>query len=58
VIAAALEPYMPRQSARLFDLLGVGGSSATAPFGAGLRRGDRVKPPLALFPRIEKAERA
>ncbi len=58
VIAGALEPYMPRQSAKLLDLLGVNGAQTYAPFGAGLKAGDRVKPPVALFPRIDTKDRA
>ncbi|MFZ1121001.1 MAG: class I tRNA ligase family protein, partial [Candidatus Binataceae bacterium] len=58
VIAATLEPFMPRQAARLLDLLGVDEAAAYAPFGAGLKLGDRVKAPVALFPRIDKADRA
>jgi methionyl-tRNA synthetase len=57
VIAATLEPFMPRQAAKLLDLLGVDEAAAYAPFGAGLKPGDRVKAPIALFPRIDKAER-
>jgi methionyl-tRNA synthetase len=56
VIAAALEPFMPRQSAKLLELLGVDEAVAYAPFGAGLKVGDRVKAPVALFPRIDKTE--
>jgi len=55
VIAATLEPFMPRQAAKLLELLGVDGTAAYAPFGAGLKRGDRVRAPVPLFPRIEKA---
>ena len=58
VIAATLEPFMPRQAAKLLDLLGVDEAAAYAPFGAGLKPGDRVKAPVALFPRIDKTERA
>jgi methionyl-tRNA synthetase len=57
VIAATLEPFMPRQAAKLLELLGVDERAADAPFGAGLKPGDRVKPPVALFPRIDKTER-
>jgi methionyl-tRNA synthetase len=58
VIAATLEPFMPRQAAKLLDLLGVDESAAYAPFGSGLKPGDRVKAPVALFPRIDKTDRA
>jgi hypothetical protein len=39
-------------------LLGVDEAVAFAPFGAGLKVGDRVKAPVALFPRIDKTELA
>jgi len=58
VIAATLEPFMPRRAAKLLDLLGVDEIAADAPFGAGLKPGDRVKAPVALFPRIDKTDRA
>jgi hypothetical protein len=48
---------MPRQARKIFDLLGVDEAAAYAPFGAGLKPGDRVKSTLALFPRIDKAAR-
>ena len=57
VIAATLEPFMPRQARKIFDLLNVDEATAYAPFGAGLKPGDRVKSTLALFPRIDKATR-
>ena len=57
VIAATLEPFMPRQAAKLLELLGVDETAADAPFGAGLKPGDRVKAPVALFPRIDKTDR-
>ncbi len=54
VIADTLEPFMPVTSRKIFDLLGVDGATARAAYGDGLRAGDKVKAPLALFPRIEK----
>ena len=58
VIADALEPFMPVTSRKIFDLLNVEGSAARAQFGAGLKPGHTVKPPIALFPRIEKTTKA
>jgi methionyl-tRNA synthetase len=54
VVADALEPFMPVMAPRLLDLLNVGRERAGLPFGQGLKPGDTVKPPAALFPRIEK----
>jgi methionyl-tRNA synthetase len=58
VVADALEPFMPRQAQKLLDLLNIDEATARLPFGMGLGPGHRVKAPLALFPRIEKKERA
>lgn len=58
VIAATLEPFMPRQAQKLLGLLAVDEAAASAPFGAGLRPGHRVNAPTPLFPRIEKKDRA
>jgi methionyl-tRNA synthetase len=54
VIADALEPFMPVTAGKIFDLLSVGGPSARAAYGEGLKPGSKVKAPVALFPRIEK----
>src|ERR1700687_6216957 len=43
VIAATLEPFMPRQARKIFDLLNVDEAAAYAPFGAGAKPGGRVK---------------
>jgi len=48
----------PNDLMRRIDLLGVDEIAADAPFGAGLKPGDRVKPPVALFPRIDKTDRS
>jgi methionyl-tRNA synthetase len=58
VTAGALEPFMPRMAARLAGLLNVDREMLRAPFGEGLKPGHRVKPPVALFPRIEKRAHA
>jgi methionyl-tRNA synthetase len=49
-----LEPFMPVSSARILDLLNCDAAIASAPFGEGLTSGHSVKPPVPLFPRIEK----
>lgn len=54
VTADMLEPFMPVAAANLADLLQVAEATLRAPFGKGLKPGHRVKPPIALFPRIEK----
>ncbi len=54
VIADSLEAFMPATSRKILDLLNVDQTTAHAPFGEGLKRGHRVKPPVPLFPRIEK----
>jgi methionyl-tRNA synthetase len=53
VIGYQLEPFMPVTSRRLLDLLNVDEAAAAAPFGQGIQPDHRVKPPAALFPRIE-----
>jgi methionyl-tRNA synthetase len=52
--AAALEPFMPVTAAKILDLLAVDETIAGAPFGQGIKVGHRIKPPVPLFPRIEK----
>jgi methionyl-tRNA synthetase len=54
VITYVLEPFMPVTARRIADLLNVDDELLRKPFGDGLKPGDRVKPPVALFPRIEK----
>ncbi|MGH8014165.1 MAG: class I tRNA ligase family protein, partial [Candidatus Binataceae bacterium] len=56
VAANALEPFMPVMARRILDLLNVDEQSAGLPFGEGLKPGHKVKPPIALFPRIEKTQ--
>ncbi len=54
-----VEPFMPVTAGKMFDLLGIDptdGRIARAPFGEGVKAGHRVKPPVALFPRIEKRD--
>jgi methionyl-tRNA synthetase len=58
LMATVLEPFMPRQSQKIFELLNVDESTAGVPFGSGIKAGHRVNPPVALFPRIERKERA
>jgi methionyl-tRNA synthetase len=53
VIASELEPFMPVTSLKLLELLNLSPESARAPFGHGIKAGHRVKPPVALFPRIK-----
>jgi methionyl-tRNA synthetase len=57
VAADTLEPFMPVTSRKMLDLLAVDEAASRAPFGQGIKRGHRVKPPVALFPRIEKPEK-
>ncbi len=52
IIASELEPFMPVTSKKLLDLLNVDVESASLPPGEGIKPGHRVKPPVALFPRI------
>ncbi len=54
VAADLLEPFLPTMSARLVDLLSVDEKTLRAPYGEGLKPGYRVKPPIPLFPRIDK----
>jgi methionyl-tRNA synthetase len=56
VAADLLEPFLPTMSAKLVDLLGVDEKTLRAPYGEGLKPGHRVKPPIALFPRLDKAK--
>jgi methionyl-tRNA synthetase len=53
VVADCIEPFMPVTSRRLLDLLNCDEEMARAPFEKGFQPGHRVKPPVALFPRIE-----
>jgi methionyl-tRNA synthetase len=54
VTADVLEPFMPTTAAKLADLLQADEMTLRAPYGTGFKPGHRVKPPIALFPRIEK----
>ena len=54
VAADLLEPFMPTMAAKLVDLLNVDAKTLRAPYGEGLKPGHRVKPPIVLFPRIDK----
>jgi len=54
VVADAIEPFMPVTARKIFDLLNVDETTARKPYGEGLKRGHRVKAPVALFPRREK----
>jgi methionyl-tRNA synthetase len=56
VAADLLEPFLPTMSAKLVDLLNVDEQTWRAPYGEGLKPGHRVKPPIPLFPRIDKAK--
>ena len=56
VVADALEPFMPVTSRKMMAMLAVDEHVARAPFGEGIRKGHRVREPIALFPRIEKAK--
>jgi len=58
VTADVLEPFMPTMAHRLIGLLDVDESTLRAPFGDGLKPGHRVKPAVALFPRIETKPRS
>ena len=54
VAADLLEPFLPTMAAKLVDLLNVDEATLRAPYGEGLKPGHRVKPPIPLFPRIDK----
>jgi len=54
VITDALEPFMPVTAGRIAEMLDVEETALRAPFGHGIKPGHRVKPPVALFPRIDK----
>jgi len=56
IVSDTLEPFMPVTASKLLDLLAIDEKIARAPFGQGLKVGHRVKPPMPLFPRIEKPE--
>jgi methionyl-tRNA synthetase len=58
VIADTLEPFMPVTSGKILALLNVDAATARMPFGAGIKPGHKVNPPIALFPRIEKPKSA
>jgi methionyl-tRNA synthetase len=58
VIADMLEPFMPVTSGKILALLNVDAATARQPFGAGIKPGHKVNPPVALFPRIEKPKPA
>ncbi len=57
VTAGVLGPFMPRAAQKLAGLLNADEAQLRAPFGQGLKPGHQVKPPAALFPRIEKDAR-
>jgi methionyl-tRNA synthetase len=54
-LARVLAPFLPDTSKDLHELLGLahGGGSLSAPWGQGFAPGHKVKPPKALFPRVE-----
>ncbi len=54
VAADLLEPFLPTMATKLVDLLNVDEATLRAPYGEGLKPGHRVKPPIPLFPRIDK----
>ncbi|HVC43417.1 MAG TPA: methionine--tRNA ligase [Candidatus Binataceae bacterium] len=54
VIADALEPFMPVTAGKIFAMLNVDDATARQPYGAGLKPGHKVNPPVALFPRRDK----
>ena len=56
VAADLLEPFLPTMAAKLVELLNVDEKTLRAPYGDGLKPGHRVKPPVALFPRLDKAK--
>jgi len=56
VAADLLEPFLPTMAAKLVDLLNVDEKTLRALYGEGLRPGHRAKPPIPLFPRIDKAK--
>src|SRR5579875_378078 len=54
VVADVLGPFMPVTARRIAEMLNVDDELLRRPFGEGLKPGHRVKPPVALFPRIER----
>ncbi|HLW69618.1 MAG TPA: methionine--tRNA ligase [Candidatus Binataceae bacterium] len=56
VLANTLEPFMPVTAQKIFAMLNVDEETARKPYGEGLKLGHKVNPPVALFPRIEKAK--
>ncbi|HUO06217.1 MAG TPA: methionine--tRNA ligase [Candidatus Binataceae bacterium] len=54
LIAVELEPYMPKTSWRILELLNLDEATARAPYREAIKSGHRVKPAIPLFPRIEK----
>ncbi len=56
IIAAQLEPFMPVTAGKIFDLLNVDEELARKPYGEGFKPGHKIKPPVPLFPRIEKSK--
>jgi len=56
VSADLLEPFLPTMSAKLVELLNLDEITLRARYGEGLKPGHRVKPPVPLFPRIDKAK--
>jgi methionyl-tRNA synthetase len=45
---------MPVTAGRIAEMLDVEETALRAPFGHGIKPGHRVKPAVALFPRIDK----
>ena len=56
VAADLLEPFLPTMAAKLVALLNVDENTLRAPYGEGLKPGHRVKPPIPLFPRIDRSK--
>jgi methionyl-tRNA synthetase len=54
-LARVLAPFLPDTSKDLRELLGLAddGGSLSAPWGQGFAPGHKIKPPKALFPRVE-----
>jgi methionyl-tRNA synthetase len=58
VTADMLSPFMPIMTAKIAELLNCDEAKLRAPYGQGFKPGDRVKPTVPLFPRIDKASQS
>jgi methionyl-tRNA synthetase len=54
VIADTIESFMPVTAQKIFEMLNADEETARRPFGEGFKPGHKIKPPVPLFPRIER----